>query len=277
MATTGAGRRGSVQQSDNGNWFFIVDTTLPGGPRRQTRRRGFPTRKAAQAALTKILGTMSDHSYVTPSRLTLTEFIQTRWLPAFAGELRVSTHASYSRNLRLHILPVLGGVPLQTLDASTLTALYQRLATQGRKGPPRWPAAVDYDGAVHPHHRAQRPSDRYEWDLTPRNVADLAKPPKPKARGDRHERINTWPHGTLRQFLHQSEGERLHPLWLLLATTGLRRGEAIGLTWQALDFDLGTLSVRRSLVDVDCGRPIWSDPKLRRAAAAGSWPWTTPP
>ena len=264
MATTGAGRRGSVQQSDNGNWFFIVDTTLPGGPRRQTRRRGFPTRKAAQAALTKILGTMSDHSYVTPSRLTLTEFIETRWLPAVAGELRVSTHASYSRNLRLHILPVLGAVPLQTLDASTLTALYQRLATQGRKdhlgGRPLSTTTVRY---IHTIVRSALQT-AYEWDLTPRNVADRAKPPKPKARGDRHERINTWPHGTLRQFLHQSEGERLHPLWLLLATTGLRRGEAIGLTWQALDLDLGTLSVRRSLVDVDCGRPIWSDPKTSR-------------
>lgn len=116
MATTGAGRRGSVRQTDNGSWSFIVDTTLPGGPGRQTRRRGFPTRKAAQAALTETLGTMSDHSYVTPSRLTLTEFIQTRWLPAVVGELRASTHASYSRNLRLHILPVLGAVPLQSLN-----------------------------------------------------------------------------------------------------------------------------------------------------------------
>lgn len=104
----------------------------------------------------------------------------------------------------------------------------------------------------------------YEWDLTPRNVADRAKPPKPKARGDRHEQINTWPHGTLRAFLHQTDGERLHPLWLLLATTGLRRGEAISLTWQALDVELGALSVRRSLVDVDCGRPVWSDPKTIR-------------
>ena len=103
MVSTGTGRRGSVQQADNGSWFFIVDTTLPGGPRRQTRRRGFPNRKAAQAALTETLGTLSDHSYVTPSRLTLTDFIENRWLPAVAGDLRASTHASYSRNLRLHI------------------------------------------------------------------------------------------------------------------------------------------------------------------------------
>jgi integrase len=264
MVTTGTGRRGSVQQADNGSWFFIVDTTLPGGPRRQTRRRGFPTRKAAQAALTETLGTLSDHSYVTPSRLTLTDFIENRWLPAVAGELRASTHASYSRNLRLHILPTLGTVPLQAMDASTLTALYQRLATQGRKdhlgGRPLSTTTVRY---IHTIVRSALQT-AYEWDLTPRNVADKAKPPKPKARGDRHEQINTWPHATLRAFLHQTDGERLHPLWLLLATTGLRRGEAVGLTWQALDLELGTLSVRRSLVDVDCGRPVWSDPKTSR-------------
>lgn len=39
-----SGRRGSVQQADNGTWFFIVDVGI-NGERKQTRRRGFPTQK----------------------------------------------------------------------------------------------------------------------------------------------------------------------------------------------------------------------------------------
>ena len=70
---------------------------------------------------------------VAPSRLNFGEYVTSRWLPAIEGELRPSTFASYSRNLRLHVLPEVGRVSLQSLDAGTLTALYQRLARDGRK------------------------------------------------------------------------------------------------------------------------------------------------
>lgn len=264
MEPTSPGRRGSVRQDDNGTWSYIVDLTLPGGNRRQTRKRGFLTRKAAQAALTEIVTKLQDQSYVPPSRLSLKTFIEDTWLPAVAGKLRPSTLNSYSRNLSLHVLPTLGSAPLQSLDASTLTALYLRLASEGRKdhlrGRPLSTTTVRY---IHNILRSALQT-AYEWDLVPHNAADRAEAPKPKARADRHERINTWPPGTLREFLGRTDGERLHPLWLTLATTGLRRGEAIGLTWEALDLDLGSLTVRRSLVDVDGGRPIWSDPKTNR-------------
>lgn len=264
MAPTSPGRRGSVRQDDNSTWSYTVDLTLPGGQRRQTRKRGFLTRKAAQAALTETLTKLQDQSYVPPSRLVLRTFIEDTWLPAVAGELRPSTLNSYSRNLRLHVLPALGNAPLQSLDASTLTQHYQRLVAGGRKdhrtGTGLSTTTVRY---IHTILRSALQT-AYEWDLVPRNVADRAKPPKPRARGDRHIQINTWSSATLAGFLRSTESERLHPLWMLLATTGLRRGEAIGLTWSCLDPVTGALSVRRSLVDVDRGQPVWSDPKTSR-------------
>ena len=266
MSGTGAGRRGSVAEASNGTWYFVVDTTVPGGPRRQTRRRGFPTRRAAQAALTQTLAALAKQSYVGPSRLSLREYVETRWLPAVAGQLRPSTYASYARNLRLHVLPVLGGVPLQGIDAGMLTALYQQLAGTGRKdhatGRPLSTTTVRY---IHTIVRSALQT-AYEWDLVARNVADRAKPPKPAARGDHHRHITTWPRDVLAAFLTATADDRLYPLWLLLATSGLRRGEALGLGWNAVDLDAARLSIRRSLVDVDRGRPVWSDPKTARGA-----------
>jgi len=60
-----------------------------------------------------------------------------------------------------------------------------------------------------------------------------------------------------------------HPgyaLWLLYATTGMRRGEALGLQWPDIDLKAGSLSIRRSLVPVD-GIPKESEPKTQRAPA----------
>jgi integrase len=47
--------------------------------------------------------------------------------------------------------------------------------------------------------------------------------------------------------LRSTEGHHLQPLWLLLVTTGLRLGEATGLTWANVNLEAGTLAVRQAL------------------------------
>ena len=49
-------------------------------------------------------------------------------------------------------------------------------------------------------------------------------------------------------FLEAAKDDRLGALWHLLALTGLRRGEALALTWDDVDLEGGSLSVRRALI-----------------------------
>ena len=53
------GRRGSVRQEANGTWSFVVDSTDPDGKRRQTRRRGFKSRRTAHCDVFGHRGRMS--------------------------------------------------------------------------------------------------------------------------------------------------------------------------------------------------------------------------
>lgn len=53
-----------------------------------------------------------------------------------------------------------------------------------------------------------------------------------------------WMLAEARCFLEHVVGDRLYPLWRLLLTTGLRRGELCGLMWRDLEPDLSTLTVR---------------------------------
>ena len=57
--------------------------------------------------------------------------------------------------------------------------------------------------------------------------------------------------------------DRLYPLWLTLAMTGLRRGEALALRWADVDLERARLSVRRSLVPIN-GTVEVHEPKTSR-------------
>jgi integrase len=85
------------------------------------------------------------------------------------------------------------------------------------------------------------------------NPADRADPPSVP-----HRRPKVWWPDDLQAFLASAQGDRLAALWILAATTGMRRAELLGLGWDAVDLDAGRLKVRRTVVLVE-GRPVLVD------------------
>lgn len=109
-------------------------------------------------------------------------------------------------------------------------------------------------------HRALK--DAVRWGRLARNPADAADPPHG---GQKSDGVQAWDAATLRTFLTKSResGDRLHALWVLLATTGMRRGEAIGLRWKDVDLDKGRLSVVQTITQTRSKVTI-GEPKTAR-------------
>jgi len=257
--TSTTGRRGSVRQAANGTWGFVVDMTEPGGVRRQTRRRGFPTRRAAQTALTQVLSSFADNAYVPPQRQTVAAFLTDTWLPAIEQTIKPATFESYRRNVRLHAAErAVGRRKLQQLDPSDLNALFALLLAGDAEHRALSPRSVAYVATI--LHRALR--DAVRWQLLVRNPADSADPPRPST----PPQMRTWTAVELRTFLNGVASDRLAGAWCLLATTGMRRGEVLGLRWSDVDLDDGRLSISRTLITTDVQRKgmpgmAWGTPK----------------
>jgi integrase len=76
--------------------------------------------------------------------------------------------------------------------------------------------------------------------------------------------MTTWTSSQLKTFLESVRDDRLYALWLLYATTGMRRGEALALYWEDIDFEAGRVAVQRALVPLK-GRLEISEPKTPKA------------
>ena len=237
--------RGTVIKRGN-SWCVVIDAGKDTAGRRSRKwHSGFATRKEAERARTEILSRLDHGTYVEPDRRTFGAFLQEEWLPAIQARIRPSTWDSYARNIRLHVVPALGNERLQSITPAGLNRFYAELLEQGRVGADRGlsPKTVRY---VHGIVRKTL-ADAVRWNLVQRNVADLADPPKVGSAG---RAMQTWSAEELRTFLERIAGERLYAAYLLAATTGMRRGEVLGLRWRDVDLDAARLAVRQSIVSV---------------------------
>jgi integrase len=100
-------------------------------------------------------------------------------------------------------------------------------------------------------------ADAVKWQLLIRNPADAADPPK--AGDGAGSEMAAWSAAELRRFLEHVDGDRLASLWTLMAMTGVRRGEALGLRWKDVDLEAARISIVQTLIavgyEVQIGNP----------------------
>ena len=211
--------------------------------RRQYSRGGFKLKREADAALVKQLEARNEGVYQEPTKVTVGEFLQRRWLPTIKNSVKPTTYAGYEGNVSKYLVPHLGSLRLRAVDPGHVNKMCADLAATkgGRNGQC---LATKTRRLIHITLRKAL-GDAVKWGLVPRNVAALADPPKVPQHS-----LNVWTRDELRAFLDHVAADRLFAMWRTFATTGMRRGEVCGLQWKHVDFAHSTLNVEQSRVIV---------------------------
>lgn len=237
--------RGTVYQKADGRW--TAQLRLPRGVRktyygrseREVRAKLGRARKAFEAGQLAAAPSVSVHDYLSA------------WLEqVVAPSVRPKTLESARLNVK-RVSRLVGRVRLGALSAPVIQDLYGSLLEAGLS--PRSVAQVHET-----LYRAMRQA--VQWDLLPKNPVDAARAPRP-----RHREMRTLSESELRRLFDVTADERLHALWVLLASTGLRIGEALGLQWTDVDFGVGRLEVRRALQWQHGRGLVFVEPKTLRS------------
>lgn len=176
-------------------------------------------------------------------RLKLRDFIERFWEPWLAEEvsmenLRESTVLWYLRGAR-NVSSEIGNVRVTDISKEVLRGMLSRRINQG-----------DSKAKL----RQMRATMRSILSLAVERDVIVSDPSgfmvgrnAPKTLKNEKQPLRAWSESDARGFIRSVRGDRLEALWILLITTGLRRGEALGLTWEDIDLESQTLTVRRSL------------------------------
>lgn len=251
---------GTLRRYETGagiRWSYLVyvqrDPTRPELGRRRIERGGFPTAKAADAALRNTIAADRAGVRVASTPPTVAAYAET-WLASL--DLTASTVRGYRGQLTRHVVPRIGALTLDGITPTVINTLLKDLASvpavpaeSGRWQAPKVLGAntirkiattlgAMLDAAVADGHLAANPA-KHRAVRRPSGSRVTAEAPE----------MVTWTEAQVAAFLAWSRdhGDADYPLWLLYAATGARRSELLAVRWGDVDLPKRVITIRRAL------------------------------
>jgi integrase len=203
---------------------------------------GYPTKQKAKAVAAAKSADADLGRYVSPAKVTLSDYLRLEWLPARENaDLSASTKDTDRTVIEAWILPYIGQIPLQQLKARDLDTLYETLRKRGGRGgrPLRGKSVRNVHVTL-----SKALGDAVRRGHIAVNPVLAVDPP---ARDDSVDR-RAWTRDEAARFLPIASKDRLGAVWRLALATGLRRGEVLGLTWDDVDLERLVVAVRRQVL-----------------------------
>lgn len=213
----------------NGKDYWRCSVLLPPGPDGKRKRKWFYAAKRADALLKAKQFEAKAPLPADVSKLTLAQYVS-QWLASMKSACDESSHDRYESLLRLHIVPYLGGMLLNQITPLHVMAFYTNHGASTE--------TARYAGVV----LTQALAAAVNLGLIHSNPAAAVRKPRRET-----SEIHPLDEQELQSLMAAAEGSRYLPLYMVIASTGMRRGEAFALTWDDIDLNRRKLSITKTL------------------------------
>ncbi|MGH4049751.1 MAG: tyrosine-type recombinase/integrase [Clostridium sp.] len=208
------------------------------GKRKQTTKGGYKTKKEAEKALSELIVKIEKGDYFVSENMLFKDYLE-KWVNEYCiNNLTPKTIKTYNQLIETYIAPKLGNIKIDKLKPLDLQSFYNYLQND-----------LNLSGTTALHcHEVINVSLKHavQWQMLNRNIATSVQRPK-KAKKEMlvltAEQTN--------MLLERLKNLSLYIPVLLAVTTGLRRGEILGLTWKNVDLDGGVIYVVNQLQKID--------------------------
>jgi integrase len=211
--------------------------TNPGTGKQIQKSVSGKTQKEVAQKLKAATAAIDAGTYTEPSKMTVGEWLDI-WAEQYLGNVKVLTVSAYKTTIRLHIKPQIGAVKLEKLNAHTVQRLYNSLGEARSDGEQLSPKTIkNVHGVL--HRALQQAVANGYIKFNPAGACVLPRVEKKELKP--LDEVDTT------RFLEAIQGHQMEILFTVTLFTGMREGEVLGLTWDCVDFNRGTIVINKQL------------------------------
>ena len=238
-ATKNAKGGGTIRKRSDGRWEARYTLGIDPKAGKQIQKSVYgKTQKEVRQKLTAITAEIDDGTYIPPDKTTVEQWLNI-WLKEYMGDKKYGTVRNYKNVCKYHIIPYIGQYRLSELKPYTIQALYNRLGREedGKK-------ALSPKTIHNVHGVLSKALNQAVWnEMIRSNPAQLTTRPR-KTRKE----ITTLSDEQIQKFGALVEQDSYRAILKFILFSGVRESEAIGLTWDCIDFDRGTIRIYRQML-----------------------------
>lgn len=209
------------------------------------------TQKEVREKMQAAAVAVNENDYFEPAKMTVAQWADI-WLDEYCSGVKYRTAKHYRAQCDTHIKPALGATKLSKLTTPQIQAFYNELGKTGhtvtRKDKKTGKVTVTKEPlstkSIKNIHciLSKALNTAIEVGYIKDNPASRAKLPKVE-----RKEINPLTDEQVKAFLKALDAEEYSALYKVIVFTGLRESEAIGLTWDCIDFEKGVLKINKQL------------------------------
>ncbi len=235
---TGTIRKKTVTRNEKTYTYWEARITTgrdPGTGKQIQRSFTGSTQKEVSQKMKAALHEIDTGTYTAPDKMRLSEWLNI-WLEEYVKPfVKPLTYSTYKSRTETHIIPCLGNEKLTELNTESIQKFCNDLTTKKHL------SAKTVKNIISILHKSLEQAADLRKILF--NPADRVKLPRLTKK-----EVEPLTEADISSFLREiAKGERLSNLFTVALFTGMREGEICGLSWDAVDFANGTITVKQQL------------------------------
>ena len=233
---------GTIRKRSDGLWEARYTVGRDPGTGKQIQKSVYgktqaEVRKKLQVACIAI----DEGIYTDPVKFTLADWLDA-WIADYTSNLKPLTMKSYKGHIENHIKPAMGAIRLSALNTHQIQRFYNKLVKGDENTQGISPKTLkNLHGVL--HKALKQAVEMGYLKFNPSDACRIPRIEKPE--------IKPLEDNDIAVFINAIKEHKYETLYLVDLFTGMRQGEILGLTWDCIDFECGTITIYRQLQKID--------------------------
>lgn len=250
---TGNIRKRTVERGGTSYTFWEAAATIgydPGTGKQIRKTYTGKTQKEVREKMQAAAVAVQDGDFFEPSKMTVAQWLDL-WLKEYSSDWKYKTKEKYETVCRIHLKPALGASKLAKMTTPQIQSFYNELGRTGKVT-----TRKDKSGKIEERREPLSPKSirlvhgvlskalntAVRVGYIKHNPAELCTTPKLEKK-----EIRPLTDDQIKAFVSMCEREEYGRVYKLILFTGLREGEALGLTWDCVDFTRNELKINKQI------------------------------